>query len=215
MDCGTCQFCDLRAQQKGQRVRPMLTPDQFASLGYLGILLAVIGGYFFVANRANLGKTLQFAAIWGLIFIGSIVAVGLWMDIRDRYTPRQTVALGGVVEVDRAQDGHFYLTLDINSVPTRFVVDTGATDIVLSRDDAMAAGIDVDLIAFSGSATTANGVVNTAPVVLGTVALGERLDTQVSAVVNGGALHESLLGMTYLRRFTRLEITQDRLILEP
>jgi aspartyl protease family protein len=66
----------------------------------------VIGGWFFVSMRGNLGKLVQFAAIWGFIFIGAIVAVGLWTDIRQTVTPRQSVMMDGApVEVPRARTG--------------------------------------------------------------------------------------------------------------
>ncbi len=192
----------------------MLDPDRTASLIYLVLLGCVIGGYFFVSQRRNLGKMVQYAAIWGFIFLGAIVAVALWQDIRDDIAPRQSVLQGGAIEVPRAPDGHFYLTLDVNGVPTRFVVDTGATDIVLTRADATAAGIDTDLLIFSGRANTANGTVEIAPTRIETLALGDVVETDMRAVVNGGEMDESLLGMSYLNRFSRLEIAEGRLVLE-
>jgi hypothetical protein len=54
----------------------------------------------------------QYAAIWGFIFLGAIVAVGLWTDIRQTVAPRQSVMMDGArVEVPRHVDGHYYLTL--------------------------------------------------------------------------------------------------------
>ncbi len=192
----------------------MLDPDRIASLIYLVLLGCVIGGYFFVSQRRNLGKMVQYAAIWSFIFLGAIVAVALWQDIRNDIAPRQSVLQGGAIEVPRAPDGHFYLTLDVNGGPTRFVVDTGATDIVLTRADAIAAGIDTDLLIFSGRANTANGTVEIAPTRIETLALGDVVETGVRAVVNGGEMDESLLGMSYLNRFSRLEIAEGRLVLE-
>jgi aspartyl protease family protein len=93
------------------------------------------------------------------------------------------------------------------------VVDTGATDLVLTRADAERAGIDTDGLIFSGQAFTANGMVQTAPVLLDTVAL-EGMRARVRAVVNGGEMQESLLGMSYLHRFERLEISGGTLVLE-
>jgi aspartyl protease family protein len=192
-----------------------LNGEQIGSLVYLVLLGTVIGGWFFVSQRGNLGKVVQYAAIWGFIFIGAIVAVGLWTDIRQTVTPRQSVMMDGArVEVPQATDGHFYLTLDVNGAPIRFVVDTGATDLVLTRADAARAGIDTDGLIFSGQAFTANGMVQTAPVLLDTVALEGTADARVRAVVNGGEMQESLLGMSYLQRFERLEISGGTLVLE-
>jgi len=194
---------------------PALNGDQIGSLIYLVLLAVVIGGWFLVSQRGNLGKVVQYAAIWGFIFLGAIVAVGLWTDIRQTVTPRQSVMMDGArVEVPQAVDGHFYLTLEVNGAPVRFVVDTGATDLVLSRTDAVRAGLDPDALIFSGQAFTANGMVETAPVTLDRIVLGKATDTSVRAVVNGADMRDSLLGMSYLQRFDRIEISEGRLVLE-
>jgi predicted aspartyl protease len=82
---------------------PALNGEQIGSLIYLVLLARVIGGWFFVSQRGNLGKVVQYAAIWGFIFLGAIVAVGLWTDIRQTVTPRQSVMMDGArVEVPQA-----------------------------------------------------------------------------------------------------------------
>jgi aspartyl protease family protein len=193
----------------------MLSGDQIGSLIYLVLLGTVLLGWLVVSNRKNLGKLAQYAAVWGFIFIGAIVAIGLWTDIRQTVAPRQSVMMEGArIEVPQAPDGHYYLTLGVNGAPVRFVVDTGASELVLSHTDAMRAGIDFDKLVFSGRAYTANGMVDTAPVTLDTVQLGPVTETDVRAVVNGTDMQDSLLGMTYLRRFDRLEISNGRMVLE-
>ena len=103
------------------------------------------------------------------------------------------------MEVPRAFDGHYYLTLDLNGVPVDFVVDTGATDMVLTRADAARIGLDPDALAYTGVAGTANGQVRTARVRLDEVSLGGILDRNLPASVNEGVMDTSLLGMSYLR----------------
>jgi len=191
-----------------------MNADQIGSLVYLLLFGVVIGGWLLVSNRRNLGKMAQQAAIWVFIFLGAIVAVGLWSDVRDTLVPRQSVMQGGArVTLPMSPDGHFYLTLDLNGVPVRFIVDTGASEVVLSAADAARIGIDPETMIFSGRAYTANGMVETAPVRIEQVALGDVVDRGVRAVVNRGDLDESLLGMTYLRRFDRLEISGGQMVL--
>jgi len=84
---------------------------------------------------------------------------------------------------------------------------------VLSRRDAAAAGIDTGALIFTGRARTANGTVRTAPVRLDSLAIGPFEDRDVRAVVNAGEMDGSLLGMDYLRRFSSVEITGERLVL--
>ena len=182
------------------------------------IYLALLGGalvvYMLVANRAELGGMLRAAVLWALIFIGAIAAYGLWTDVQQTAVPSRAVSFGdGQASIPRDPSGHYYATLEVQGVPIRFIVDTGATDIVLSQADARRIGIDPEALAFTGRARTANGLVRTARVSLGEVAFGPFLDHDVSAWVNEGELDLSLLGMSYLSRFDRIEIARDQLVL--
>ncbi|MEI4261965.1 retropepsin-like aspartic protease family protein [Roseovarius sp. D0-M9] len=193
----------------------MNTNFDTAHLVYLIVLGCAVMMWFFAANRDSLGKTLQQAAVWGAIFIGVIAAIGLWDDVRSTVAPRQSVSTeAGRIELPRAANGHYYLSAEVNGAPIRFVVDTGASDIVLSRDDAVAAGLNPEDLNFTGQASTANGIVRTAPVRLATLSVEGIMDRDVRAVVNSGELRESLLGMGYLERFTNMQITGGTLVLE-
>lgn len=192
-----------------------MSSDDYGQLAYLGALGAVLVFWYFVQNRQSLNRTLQQGALWGLIFLGVIAAVGLWGDIRQTVQPQQlVVSESGRIEVPRGPDGHYYLTLDINETPVRFVVDTGATSMVLTKADAQRVGLKDDEMIFFSEAMTANGAVRTAPVRLEDVALGPFHDRNVRAFVNEGEMSKSLLGMEYLSRFARLEISGGTLILE-
>jgi len=191
-----------------------MTADDTASLIYLSLFGAVIGGSYLLANRHRLSQTVQQAAIWFFIFVGAVVVFGYWEDIKRAALPQQTVTAqenGVVVEVPRGRGGHYYMTLQVNGTPVEFVVDTGASEIVLSQEAAASSGIDLDSLQFLGQAATANGIVRTATVWLDEVALGELTDTRVRAIVNEGDLDQSLLGMSYLETFGRIEIEGSRL----
>lgn len=182
-------------------------------LAYLVLLLVAVGGYFVAHGRRNLNKMAQQAAIWGLIFLGAVAGYGLWNDISRDLAPRQAVLGSGQLEVPRMFDGHFYVTARVNGENVDFVVDTGATDVVLTQADARKVGIDLDGLAFTGTATTANGMVRTARASVDTLALGNFSDRNVPVYVNEGQMEQSLLGMSYLRRFEKIEIAGDTLIL--
>ncbi|KAA0917553.1 TIGR02281 family clan AA aspartic protease [Aquicoccus porphyridii] len=185
-----------------------------ATLTYLVLLLSAIAVWFFVHNRERLGKLVQQALAWGLIFAGALAVVALWDDIRQAVTPQQSViAEQGVITLPRARDGHYYVTAEVNGTPIRFTVDTGATEIVLSRQDALSAGIDTESLAYVGRAYTANGEVRTAPVRLDSISIGAIRDDRVMAYVNDGDMSGSLLGMRYLNRYSRIEITDGALTL--
>lgn len=190
-----------------------MTTDQIMQLTYLVLLGAAVGGSAIVVGRKNMGKMAQQAAIWALIFIGVIGAYGLWEDISNNVNPRQTILSESAIAVPRSNDGHYHLTLDVNGTAVDFVIDTGASQVVLSQRDAARIGIDANSLNYSGAASTANGVVRTAPVMLDQVRLGAITDRNVPAVVNGGEMDNSLLGMTYLGLYNRIEIANGELVL--
>ena len=178
------------------------------NLAYLGLMLAAIGGYFFVSNRDRIGQMARHAVLWALIFVAVIAGIGLWDQVRTTIRPAQTVAESGrQITLPQQADGHYYARLEVNGEPMTFLVDTGATDVVLTREAARAAGIDMDRLIYSGRAGTANGTVRTAPVRLETVTLGGVTDRDVRAMVNEGEQDMPLLGMSYLSRFSHIEIT--------
>jgi aspartyl protease family protein len=181
---------------------------------YLVLLVCAIGGWFIAQNRLSLGKLLQQVLIWAFIFLGILAGYGLWEDIRGTVMPQQSVVEdAGQIELPRARDGHYYIRLDVNGTPVDFVVDTGATSVVLTQDDATRVGLSPQDLAFIGRAQTANGTVRTAPVTLETVSVAGFSDRNVPASVNEGALHQSLLGMSYLNRWSRIEIADGAMIL--
>lgn len=190
-----------------------LSGDDIARLGYLALLGTAVAGWFFAQNRNNLGKTAQQALIWALIFIGAIAVAGLWPHIRQTVAPSQMSISTGEIALPRQSDGHYYLIAAVNGVLVEFVVDTGASQIVLTRKDALRVGIDPDSLAYIGTAMTANGPVHTAAVWLEEFTVEDVTDTGVRAVVNESPMERSLLGMTYLGRFARIEIADDTLIL--
>lgn len=186
--------------------------DDITRVVYLLILLVAVGGWVAVEYRTRVGFALRTALAWGLIFLGVAAGYGLWMDVRDDFSPRQMVTEGGEIAVDRAQDGHYYLTLDIDGTPIRFMADTGATNMVLSRSDAVRLGYDPETLTYTGVAQTANGQVRTARVTLPRVELGPFVDTRVSAYVNDGQMDFSLLGMDYLGRF-RISLDRGQMLI--
>ncbi len=190
-----------------------MSGDDIGQLTYLALLGAAIAAYFIADNRQSLSHNLRQAITWGLLFLGIIAAYGLWDGIRAEVMPRQALVAEGTIEVPRGQDGHYHLVLRLNDTPISFIVDTGASDVVLTRSDAARIGIDPDTLIYLGRASTANGEVRTAPTYVEQVDLNGITDRNMRVLVNDGEMQGSLLGMSYLSRFDSLEIRGDRLIL--
>ena len=190
-------------------------PDDQARFFYLALLGMAVAGGLFHQYRGRMGPALQHAAIWVLIFLGAVLAVGFWEPLMRQLNPDQAaVASDGTVALRRAADGHFYANAEVNGTPVRFMVDTGASNLVLSRRDAGKAGIDLDRLSFIVPVYTANGRADAAQVRLRSLSFGGGTDTGVPAMVNGGATSVSLMGMDYLERFRSVRIEGDTLLLE-
>ena len=182
-----------------------MSSDIIAQVLYLTIFGVLIAAGLWTRSRNNLNQTAQHVAIWVLIFIAAIAAFGLWGDL-ERHLGVQSDNGNKRIEIPISLNGHYNLRLRINDVPVDFVVDTGATDIVLSQADASRIGLDLGQLAFTERASTANGIVETARVTLDKIEIANVIDRNVSAIVNKGELFGSLLGMGYLQRWGRIEI---------
>ncbi len=96
--------------------------------------------------------------------------------------------------------GHFVVDGQVNGGSVRFLLDTGATMIVLSSADAARLGIDYRK-GQPSMMNTANGVAPAYRVKLDSVRVGDITVNSVDAVVmEGGVLPVALLGMSFLNR---------------
>ena len=120
-----------------------------------------------------------------------------------------------VVEIEAERNGHFNIEADINGRSIPVMIDTGATMVVLSYEDAERAGLLLTDKDFTRSVSTANGVARVAPVTLDRVSIGNITVRDVpAAVAESGRLRTSLLGMTFLSRLSRFDMRSGRLVLQ-
>jgi len=106
--------------------------------------------------------------------------------------------------------GHVALTALVNGAPVRFLVDTGASRVTLTAEDARAAGVDRGGLVFNQRSQTANGLAREAPVTLRELRIEQLSIDNVSAAVNEN-LTMSLLGMSFLRRLKSFEMRDGAL----
>jgi aspartyl protease family protein len=106
--------------------------------------------------------------------------------------------------------GHVFLEAAVNGAPIRLLVDTGASLVALTPEDARAAGIDSRALAFNGLVSTANGEARVAPVTLREVRIGQLSIYDVPAAVLKN-LKFSLLGMSFLSRLQSYEMRDGKL----
>ena len=187
--------------------------DDTGNLIYLAILCAILIFSFF-SWKNSLRKFIKFGLIWFIIFIFFIVVALVWenyhnekssLNIFDKDLERLTLKT--------ASDGHFYVTLSINNKPINFLIDTGATAMILSKKDGEKLGFNVDKLNFSQLAQTANGEILISPVVFDKVSLGFKNFSNVKAFISQTDMEKSLLGMSFLSRLKKLELGRNIMII--
>ena len=120
----------------------------------------------------------------------------------------------GMMRFQADDGGQFVVNATVNGKGVRFLVDTGASGIALSRRDAERLGFDDSKLNFDTPFSTANGMTRGARITLDALQVGPLTAYGVHAWVNEGDLDQSLLGMSYLSTLGRVEIRGDTLILE-
>lgn len=183
------------------------------------LILLIFGGAAAYWSRSSLLRLAKLAGLWALIIAGIATFYLYRSDLGSRFMsaidPSGVVSTEEGLMVHRARDGHFWMKARLNGVEVRFMVDTGASNIVLSPDDARRVGINTGILDYSGRATTANGVVSYARATISTLGLGDETFYDVPVTINGAEMNGSLLGMTVLREFSSIEFRGDMLILRP
>jgi aspartyl protease family protein len=119
---------------------------------------------------------------------------------------------GPGITLDRSDDGHFYADAAVNGTTIRFMVDTGASGVALSAEDAAQVGLPFNPGEFSSIGHGASGEVRGKMVTLGEVRLGDKSVQNVSgAILEGSRL--SLLGQSFLGQMGTIEISGDRMVI--
>jgi aspartyl protease family protein len=115
----------------------------------------------------------------------------------------------------KAADGHYWADGQVNGARVRFLVDTGASKVSLTPQDARRLGLDMASLVYDQTVRTADGDSLAARVRLKSVSVNGARVADVEAVVIDRGLPASLLGMSYLGRLSRFEATPSALVLEP
>jgi aspartyl protease family protein len=128
---------------------------------------------------------------------------------------RSTPAHGTATQIVRSADGHYWAQADVDGRAVKVLVDTGASVVALTREDAARLGLRLKPDDFTREVQTASGTARAAPVMLDRVAVAGASVDDVEALVVEAGLSHSLLGMSYLGRLSRFEATPSGLTLRP
>ncbi|MEL7047523.1 MAG: TIGR02281 family clan AA aspartic protease [Pseudomonadota bacterium] len=132
----------------------------------------------------------------------------------NRHTRPPAVSEGPTVVLKAQRNGHFFAPVRLNGREIQTMVDTGASSVALTYEDAQAAGIYVNNSDFTHRARTANGVTRIAPVMIDRIEIdGITVRNVKGSVMEPGKLHVTLLGMSFLGKLRRFEMSEGNLIL--
>lgn len=194
----------------------------FLSDPYLvrGIIIVVIfGGIATYWSRSSIGRIMKSLGMWIVLITGLSFFYIFQSEFSDRFMsavdPSGTVTDQDVIVLSRARDGHFWIRVEINDQPVNMMIDTGATNVVLSPKDAERIGIDLSRLNYNRFAETANGRVSFARTTVDHFKIGNQLIADVTVTVNGSDMKGSLLGNSLLRRYSSIEIKKNTMYLKP
>jgi aspartyl protease family protein len=194
-------------------------------LVYLVALLALVGGGGLVRFARQPGPSLRRSAAHLAIWIGIglvlLLGYGYRQEIGDaghRLSALLLPAEGQAVDAQTMRftveaDHQFHVKGLVAGAPVYFLVDTGASDVLLSQADARRVGIDPATLVYNQLYTTASGTAHGAAVTLSEIVIGNIRVSGVNASVSEGPMDSSLLGMSFLGRLQGYEVSGDTLIL--
>lgn len=196
------------------------------NFGRMGVLLALLAFVSFGVFRGlRASEVLKNALIWILIALALVTIYSFKTELQmvaSRVTGELipgmalTSVNGDTITVSRGRNGHFSLRAEIADTPIDMLVDTGASTVVLTYEDAEKVGIDVAYLSFQTPVETANGMTFFARVVLDSVKVGNiKQDAVRAAIAQQGNLQQSLLGNSFLDRLSSYEFTGSQLVLRP
>jgi aspartyl protease family protein len=200
--------------------------DDFAQLAMLGVLVTVLAAGV-LRRGMRFQDTARQAAVWLVLLTGLVASYQYRFELQNiasRVTaglipsrPQTAFGADGAlrVAIGKASGGHFEADGIVNGAGVSFLVDTGASSVVLTMGAARAAGIQPDGLSFTYPVSTANGMGFAAKVTLDEVRIGEIGRSNVSAMVaEEGKLDQSLLGMSFLSTLSAYAVQQDQMILQ-
>ncbi len=168
------------------------------------------------------------SAIVMAIATASSLSVAWWLTHQEPRTAEAAVVIapahapaheraapGQPAQIARSADGHYWAEADIDGRAVRVLVDTGASVVALTRQDAQRLGLHLSPSDFTQTVETASGPVKAAPVELDHVAVSGARVNKVRALVVEQGLPHSLLGMSYLGRLSAFEARPSGLTLRP
>ncbi len=196
--------------------------DGQISLTHSLLILAFVGASVVFHRRIGAHRVIKYTLAWlgvaGVLFVAYSFredAKNIGNRLLAELIPAYGEQNGDAVRFAVSPNGHFIIEGQVEGATVRFMLDTGASDVVLSPDDARRLGFDPARLDYTKTYNTANGKVRGAPVTLPYLQVGPIRIENVRASVNQAAMGQSLLGMSFLGRLSGYEATAHSITLHP
>ncbi len=191
------------------------TLNLIAALGFLVLVVSALAARR-PSVRTLLTGLFQWAAVFAILFVAFAYRDDLnlaWQRLASEWGPDRTQVVGGTLRI-RPQDGHYFVTAEVNGEPLRFLIDTGATLSALGSDDAAAAGVSPSEFGFPVAIQTANGMISARRAAAERLKVGpiERQDFTMLVSPTFDGLN--VLGMNFLSSLESWRVDKGVLILE-
>ncbi|AAU04311.1 TIGR02281 family clan AA aspartic protease [Rickettsia typhi] len=189
-------------------------------VSFYALLLLLFSIIYSTFSKNEICRSCFQLAMWAAIFLLIITGYAFRFELHYAYhrvisalipSYKWSTQVGEII-IARSGDGHFYINACVNNVKIKFMVDTGASDIALTKEDAQKLGFDLTKLKYTRTYLTANGENKAAPITLNSVVIGTEFKN-IKGHVGLGNLDISLLGMSLLERFKGFRIDKDLLIL--
>jgi len=190
--------------------------------GGAALLVTLLISYVLVNGTRSFPRTVRTSAIATMLIVVTL-GYGQRSDIMIKFSETMmrtaptaaVVSPVGTADVPRHWDGHFRAAANVNGHTIDMLVDTGASLVLLTYEDALMAGVDTGALDFNVPILTANGRSHVATLNLNKINIGGVFVENIeAAVAEHGQLHASLLGMSFIGAIEEAVIRKDRLILK-
>lgn len=200
-----------------------LTQDQMGQIIPLILVLILVASGMF-GRRIRFAQMLSGIVLWAGFFAIVVTGYSYRHELSDISQKVMSELAPGIAVVDENSQtamfskgfgNTFYIISQINGAKISMIFDTGASAVVLTHSDAIAAGINMNKLRYTISVQTANGTGKAAGVTLDEINVGGIIRNDIRAfIARPGALETSLLGMSFLQTLEAYSVSKDRLELQ-
>lgn len=178
-----------------------MKPNELLSIAF--IAAAITAAVYFANSRLDEAEKTAAAEVVS----SAATTVTPPANTREKPLPNRSAVLR------RKDDGHYWGLADVDGFPVNFMVDTGASVVVLTFKDAKRLRLKPEELDYKWKISTAGGQTKGASVLLDSIRIGGVEIENVEAMILRDGLEQNLLGMSFLGQLYSYEFRGKQLII--